>query len=413
MARPRFQADARAWLAAAALVGLGQQVFVVLRNTYLADRSYSPTVVTSVQGAGAAAGVVAGLVGLWALRRWPARLALGIGVTANAVGFGIQVVATSPAAFVFGAAIAGLGIQGITMSAAPFLARTSTVEERVLLFGIHTIAIQAGPGAIGALLGGQIQRAAASALGSTVGGYRIALAAGALSVASAWIFLFRVRERRITESTSAPSGLFRLREPRRALALLAPDALVFFGSGLTVPFLQLYFKDRFGLAPASVGAIYAAMMFVGGAGHVLSPRLAARFGTPKTILATQLLSLPFFAELLFAHEASLAIAAFVLRQAMMNMSLPLYGSFLHTSVVDEDSGPVASYRMIAQSVAWAAANFVAGPLMAADAGGFRYVIAATMATYVAAIAVGAIVYPRFGREPTGSMVRGSEVIARP
>ena len=83
----------------------------------------------------------------------------------------------------------------------------------------------------------------------------------------------------------------------------------------------------------------------------------------------------------------------------MNMSLPLYGSFLHTSVVDEDSGPVASYRMIAQAAAWAAANFAAGPLMSADAGGFRYVIAATMATYVAAIVLGAIVYPRFGHAP--------------
>ena len=393
-----FQPNARAWLGAAALVGFGQQAFVVLRNPYLVDRGYSPQLVSSVQGVGAAAGILAGLLGLWALRRFSAGVALAVGVTVNALGFTIQAIAASPAGFVAGAAIAGLGIQGITMSAAPFLTRASTLDERTRLFAVHGIALQAIPGAMGALVGGLVQRVATASLGSLLAGYRVALGLGALSVTAAWLFLAHVRDERPT----SPRGttLFRLREPQRAAALLVPDALLFFGNGLTVPFLQLYFKDRFGLAPATIGGVYAAMMVIGGAGHLLSPRLAARFGVGRTILATQALSLPLFAELLVARQVPFAVAAFVLRQAILNMCLPLYGSLLHTSVVDEDSGPVASYRMIVQSLLWAGANFVAGPLMAADGGGLRFVIAATMASYVLAITAGLVVYPRFGRRTT-------------
>jgi len=164
-----------------------------------------------------------------------------------------------------------------------------------------------------------------------------------------------------------------------------------------VPFLQIYFKRRFGLAPSAIGGLYGVLMLVGSAGHLLSPGLSRRFGTWPVILGTQLLSLPLFAELLFAGAVPLAATAFVLRQAVMNMSAPLYASFLHTSVTPEDSGPVASYRMLAQSVAWAGASFLAGPLLVADGGDFRYVLAATMVAYVLAIVTGALVFPRASR----------------
>jgi MFS family permease len=391
---PPFQLNARLWLVAAALIGTGQQTFVVLRNQYLLDLGFSPPAIASVQGAGGAAGIVAGLLGLWALRYVPSRVTLALGVLANALGFAIQVVATTPAWLLAGSALAGLGIQGLTMTAAPFLTRHSTIEERVRLFATSTIAIQALPGAAGALIAGQLQRLAGGALGSSLLGYRFALGVGCVAVLLALVPLARIREAPPARASGSISDLFRLRQPGRAAALLTPDVIIFFGNGLTLPFLQLYFKQRFGLSPADIGGLYALMMLVGWAGHLLSPRSARRFGTWPVIIGTQLLALPFFGELLVAQTVPLAAGAFVLRQAVMNVSAPLVGSFLHSNVLDEDSGPLASYRMLAQSVVWAGANFLAGPLMLLDGGGFRFVIAATIASYVLGVTLGLIIYSR-------------------
>lgn len=387
---PTFRRSARLWLLTAALVGLGQQAFVVLRNPLLAELGFTPESIAAVQGAGGAAGVVAGVVGLWSLRRFAARTTLLVAVMANAAGFILQVRAHSLLVFVLGAALAGLGIQAITMGAAPLLARHSAPDERARLFLSNAVAVQTLPGVVGAIAAGMAQRAGGSAFGSAIIGYRFALGGAAAAVIVGLAPLALLRD----VAPSATTGLLRLREPRWAAALLVPDALFVFGNGLTVPFLQLYFKQRFGLASDEIGWLYGAMMLVGTVGLFAAPALAKWSSPTRVLLGAQALMLPLFAELLFARAVIFAAAAFIVRQALAMVIAPLYTSVLHSRVADADSGPVASYRMIVQSVVWAGANFIAATLFSLDAGGFRGVIAATIVAYVAALASSALVLTR-------------------
>lgn len=391
----RLEPDARRWLVAALLVGTGQQLFVVLRNQYLDELALPAHVITAVQGAGASAGLLAGLFGLWALRHLPARLTLSLGVMVNATGYALQVLGSSVSTMLVGGALAGLGIQFITMAVAPFLARASSLEDRVFLFSANTLALQTLPGIVGPALGGQLQVIAARAFGSGLAGYRAALAVGAASVAVGLFATASIRQ----PATAPPvrGALLRLREPRRGLMLLAPDALIFFGTGLTVPFLQLYFKQGFGLDPRSIGWLYAAMMGAGSLAQLAAPRLARRTSTWRLLLVAHALSVPIFGVLAFSSALPSAAAASIARQALMSLALPLFASFLHTNVLDEDSGPIAAYRMLFQSTAWALANFLAGALIEADGGRFRFVMLTTMVAYAAAVAVGLVVYPRANR----------------
>lgn len=183
----------RRWLIAASFIGFGQQVFVVLRNPYVLAAGHSDGFVTSVQGIGGATGVVAGALALYAARRLREGTALLLAVAANAIGFAMQIASTSPASLLAGAALAGLGIQGITTTAAPFLARNSTPEDRVAVFAAHALALQAVPGALGALAAGYAEHAAAAATGSALSGHRLALGAGVLALAVAFAPLAAVR----------------------------------------------------------------------------------------------------------------------------------------------------------------------------------------------------------------------------
>jgi hypothetical protein len=127
------------------------------------------------------------------------------------------------------------------------------------------------------------------------------------------------------------------------------------------------------------------MMLVGTTGLLAAPTLAKRFGAPRVMLVALALMLPLFAELLFARAMRFAMGAFVVRQALAMIVAPLYTSVLHSRVSDADSGPVASYRMIVQSIVWAGAGLVASHLFALDHGGFGGVITATMAAYIASL----------------------------
>ena len=56
--------------------------------------------------------------------------------------------------------------------------------------------------------------------------------------------------------------------------------------------------------------------------------LAERYGKVKTIVGTQLASLPFMVYLGFAGYLPLAVAAFVMRAALMNMSGPIANALI-------------------------------------------------------------------------------------
>ena len=373
----------RRWLVAAGLLGFGQQLFVVLRNPYVLAAGYSDVLVARVQGAGGAAGVLAGLLGLFALRRMRDATVLTIAVAANAGGFALQLATPQPVVLFAGAALAGLGIQGITMATAPFLTRQSTPNDRVAVFAAHALALQAIPGALGALTAGYAERAAQDATGSVVDAHRLALALGVLAVGTALVPLALAR------SAAAPEPLaprrHRLRDPRGVARLLAPDLLVFAANGVSVPFLQIYFERRFALSPASVGAIYATAMVAAIAPHFISPRIAKRFGSESTTMFAHGVATTGLAALALATTPAVAVTAFVVRQIAASAAAPLYTSVLHTRVHADDSAPAASYRMIAQSVAWAAANFAAGPIVAQF--GFGALLACAAATHAAAVAL--------------------------
>jgi len=381
MSGPRFSSAARSWLAAAALVGFGQQVFVVLRNPYVLAAGHSDDFVGAIQGAGGAAGIAAGTLALFAASRIRDATLLTLAVLANAVGYAAQIAWTTPASLVAGAAIAGLGIQGITTAAAPFLARHSTAEERVSLFATHALALQAIPGALGALASGYAERAAASATGSVVDGHRVALGLGAIAVALGVAPLLLLRSAP-PQPASRPR---RLRDRAHVARLIAPDVLLFAGNGLSIPFLQIYLERRYALTAASVGSIYAVATIAAVAPHFAAPRLAKRFGAERATMLVQGVGAAAVIALALAPTAALAATAFVVRHASAGAGAALYSSVLHTRVDPDDSDAAASYRMIADSIVWAAANFAAGSLI--EHRGFPFVLACTAGAYLGAIAI--------------------------
>lgn len=62
------------------------------------------------------------------------------------------------------------------------------------------------------------------------------------------------------------------------LKLFLPNAVIAFGAGLVIPFLNLYLKEKFGLSYSATGLIFALSSLATGAAMLLQPLLVRRVG---------------------------------------------------------------------------------------------------------------------------------------
>lgn len=374
--------EIRRWIAASALIGFGQQVYVVLRNQLLHDLGLPASLLGVVQGCGAAAGILAGAAGLWMFPRRSTSVLLRAGVVGNAAGFAVQAVATRPWEFVLGATVAGIGIQMLTMASGPFLARRVTVGDRVQTYALQMVAIQTMPGALGAVLGGEIQRRVVGNGSSVVLGHRAALGAGAVAVALALAPL-----RGISSAIGPIHGrLSPVRDARPLAGTLTADALLFFGAGLAVPFLQFHLHATHGVPPYRVGWYFGAAMLAGTASNLAAPRLARVLGETSLLALLHVATAAGFLGLAAATSERGVAAALVARAAFAVAATPLWTALLHARLRPDEGDAVAAWRMLCQSVAWAVANLLAAAAFARGQGAIQTLLyGASLAQFVAAV----------------------------
>lgn len=374
--------EVRRWIAASALIGFGQQVFVVLRNQFLHDLGLPASLLGVVQGSGAAAGVLAGAAGLWVFPRRSTSVLLRGGVVANAAGFAVQAVATRPWEFVLGAMVAGVGIQMLTMASGPFLARRVSAGDRVWSYALQMVAIQTLPGALGAAVAGEVQRRVVGSGSSVDFGHRTALGIGAAAVALALAPLHGLS----SASGPMPGRLSPLRDARPLAGTLLADALLFFGAGLAVPFLQVHLHATHGVPPHRVGWYFGAAMLVGTAANLAAPRLARVLGETSLLALLHVATAAGFLGLAVATSERGAATALVARAAFAVAATPLWTALLHARLRPDEGDAVAAWRMLCQSVAWAAANLLAGAAFARGQGAMQTLLyGASLAQLVAAV----------------------------
>jgi MFS family permease len=391
----RFSRPARLFLAAQFLYGVGQTAVWVLRNLYLKASGFDEEFIgwtLAVQSLGMAAVVLAATPFMDRMRFRPFQAA---GVLALAAGLvGVTLTGSRPALLGI-CFLTGLGIALLDVGSAPFLVRHSSRGERPYLFGVAT-ALSPTSGLV-ATLG---IKAGALAWGEHGAAYaRMLLAAAVVSTLSL-AALALVRE---APPEPPPERGDRFDWPT-AFRFFLPELAFGLGAGLTIPFINLYFRNRFHVPAGDVGLYYAAAQGLMMVAFLAAPVLARRLGPVRTIVLFQLTSIPFFLVLAFTTSLPVAIAAFLLRHACMNMVHPVGAHFAMEVIHPGQRARVNGLKQAANKVSWVAANFAGGflvgqgSLFAFSVDGFTTTMLATIVLYV----VGSAMYWRyFGREPAG------------
>jgi MFS family permease len=158
--------------------------------------------------------------------------------------------------------------------------------------------------------------------------------------------------------------------------MLVSPFLISWGAALLILYLDLFFKKRFAVDNALLGAIMAALGIATGVSALAGPAISARIGKPRTVVLTQLLSLPFLLAIGFVPVLGVAVMAALVRGALFNMGVPLYDAFAmerteevaRPTVIGLINGANTAGYLVAPLIStWVQARYGFGPLFLATA----------------------------------------------
>jgi MFS family permease len=374
-----FSPNARRFLAGMFLLWLGTNQISLLFSLYLKRLSYTEAGIGAILSTRALGSTIIALPASFLVARFDPRKLLPTAAILATAAYVAQSLSESGAAISGAVFLAGAVSTVFQVSSGPFFMRNSGERERMHLFSLSG-ALSMGTGLIGSLLGGGLKDGLVALGAGEILAYRVSLLVGAAFVLAAFVPFSRI------EST-AMVGRVRDARPRRLdgidvvlwIKLVFPGFLVGLGAGLTIPYLNLYFKNVFGLSDTAIGAAVAAGQIATFAGMTAGPAIAKRLGKPRAVFITQALSVPFILVLAWVHSLPLAILAYLVRQVLMNMSTPIQDNFSLELVPPERQGLMNAIKMLAWTGSWTIAARISGNLI--YSGGFSTSFALTASLY--------------------------------
>jgi len=248
-------------------------------------------------------------------------------------------------------------------------------RTRTDVFAWYTLAGSVAT-ALGALAGGTVARGSERVLTSPVDSYRIVVVLyAALGVSLAILFSRlsgQAEATTVSEKTAsgltfvALSGLDRSRAVvARLSALFALDS---FGGGFVIQsFAAYWFYLRFGVNPATLGAIFFWANIFAGISALLASRLAARIGLINTMVATHLPSNILLILVPLMPTLPLAVLVLLVRFSISQMDVPTRQSYIMAIVSPEERSAAAGITGVARTIGAAISPLFVGLMFARPA----------------------------------------------
>jgi MFS family permease len=260
--------------------------------------------------------------------------------------------------FAFGTGLASAFIQ---VSIIPWLAENSKPEQRVHLFSIH-FALMTGANVVGSLLGGILT----DLFGMMVPGLesiRFTLMIGSFLFMAALIPILKLNEKRPSRISASdmkekPKGIPHKASFKIILLFAIAQLMIGFGAGLVIPYLNLYFADRFMASNSLIGLVISLGQGATAVAMIIGPMVVRRLGEVKAVVVLQMLSLPFLLLTAYTQNFWLAALGFLFRQALMNAGNPIQMSLMMSKVDDSMKGLANSVNQMVFNLGWA----VMGPV---------------------------------------------------
>jgi len=392
-----FGRPARLFLAMVIINGVIFSSWQLFFNFYILQSGYTREFLGLVNAVPYASGLIFGIPLGRLSDRIGRRLSIILGLALMGLFMLVQITARDSSWIVASAGLYGIAYMLFVVSQAPLMAKISGIENRTMLFSL-SYGLQTLAGAVGALFAGQLPAVFGNLLQvgtHSAGAYQAVLVAsivlGSTAIIPMWLMDEARPESRQSNSGGAggarstpadPSEHSRLSPALLSLAakLTASQLLIGFGAAILIPYMNVFFKDTFGISDSLLGVLFSISALLIGVGSLIAPRLATVLGGKiRAVVVTQAGSLCFLLLCGFAPSLWLSAAGYLVRTALMNMASPLYSAFCMERTPEQHQGFVNSILNITWTLGWAVGPFISG--LVQEHYGFRPLFVATAILY--------------------------------
>lgn len=291
------------------------------------------------------------MIGAWPAARlarsYSRRAAILLGGVVTAAGLVAILMVTSLPLQVVAALLLGAGGIVVYASGSALLADATASGDRPRRFG-QQIALGTIAGFASAWIAGLLAEPIGVALGAPPASLSVLRAlvgvGGIVAAASALPILF-------VSAVAVPRGS--LDAPIRRGLLLRfgiVEGIFGFGAGSFLPFVNLFFADRFGLSFGSIGLAMGVIAVGGSLGALLhGVHVAPRLGQLRGVVLVQLLSIPFALAAAVAPLAAVAVGVLAVRAGLMYGSSATYRAYEMSSFSPAERAGVSALLTIAWS----------------------------------------------------------------
>ena len=320
--------NVKVFLIGNAIQGMGLSIYALLFNLYLKELGYGESAIgTMISTTSLGISVMAIPVAL-IVEKFHMKHLVVTGLLLSSIFYFTQIFFIDEASlFAFGL-LASMFQALFNISVSPFYMRNSRPDERVYLFSLNS-ALNMAALMVGYFIGGffpEMIHAIVPGL-SKIEGFRYSIM-GALSLVLLSNLLFtKIKRVPIPKVRKRFFDGLKEKDWNILSKLILPKLCFAFGGGLTVPFINLYLKEKFLLSTQMIGIAYALLQFFIFVGVFITPVIIKKTTQLRFILLTSLFSIPFMVGMGLTGNISLVLGCFFMRGMLMNMSSPITSMF--------------------------------------------------------------------------------------
>lgn len=359
-----FKPNARYYLVNVIITGAVMGVFRLIFNFYALSLGYDEALIGNLVTASSIVALIAALPMGYLADILGRRNALLLSSSFLAVSILAMAVWQTEFSFYSMNVLSGLAqsLAGVTMS--PFLMENSDEKERTYLFSFSQ-GLMMTMSSVGSWVGGYLPTWVAnvqniSATDSAAYGNTI-LVSGVLAMIAILPLLF-IKSPKVTKTNRAIFAPFEYakKQPRLLAQFILPMLLTSIGAGLIMPFMNVFFREVHRQPDPVIGTLFAWGSLAMGIGLLVAPPLAERMGKIQLVVTSQALSIPFLILLGFSPIFWVGAATFYIRLTLMNMSSPVYQTFVMERVDPSARATIASLTSMAWNFGWAFSPTISG-----------------------------------------------------
>jgi len=359
-----FKPNARLYLLSVVITGAAMGVFRLLFNFYVLSLGYDQALLGTLITVSNMTALLAALpMGYLAdlLGRKNSLVISGFMLSASIVG---MVLWPQQNVFFIMNVVSGLAQSLAAVTSAPFMMENSGEAERTYLFSF-SMGLQMAMASVGNWIGGYLP--------GWIGALRVVPPTSSTAYAGSLLiiglvaglgvtplFFMRMPALKRSERTVFAPIKYASEHPVLLGKLILPMLLTSIGAGLIMPFMNVFYRQVYHQPDPVIGTLFAWGSLAMGLGLLIAPPLADRMGKIQLVVITQGISIPFLIIMGFAPMFWMSAAAYYVRLALMNMSGPVYQTFVMERVESTARATVASLVSMSWNFGWAFSPTISG-----------------------------------------------------